>query len=77
MHVSALGLTQFHDVTGTRAQVSTPRRPGWLGLTGGAGRLWATEANRPIAAHKAIAALEDIPDEWGMALLSPIEPVPR
>ena len=81
VHVSALcpGLTysEFHDVTGTRAQVSDST-PTWMWL--GADEVAqagyeATEANRPIcvtgAPNKAIAALAKIiPDEWGMALLS-------
>jgi short-subunit dehydrogenase len=81
VHVSALcpGLTysEFHDVTGTRAQV-TDATPTWLWL--GADEVAqagyeAAEANRPIcvtgAPNKAIAALAKIiPDEWGMALMS-------
>ena len=81
VHVSALcpGLTysEFHDVTGTRAQV-TDATPTWLWL--GADEVAqagyeAAEANRPLcvtgAPNKAIAALAKIiPDEWGMALMS-------
>jgi uncharacterized protein len=81
VHVSALcpGLTysEFHDVTGTRAQVSDST-PTWMWL--GADEVAqagyeAAEANRPIcvtgAPNKAIAALAKIiPDEWGMALLA-------
>ena len=81
VHVSALcpGFTysEFHDVTGTRAQVSEAT-PAWLWL--GADEVAqagyeAAEANRPIcvtgAPNKAIAALAKlIPDEWGMALMS-------
>jgi hypothetical protein len=81
VHVSALcpGLTysEFHDVAGTRAQVSE-RAPTWMWL--GADEVAqagyeATEANRPLcvtgAPNKAIAALAKIiPDEWGMALMS-------
>jgi short-subunit dehydrogenase len=81
VHVSALcpGFTysEFHDVAGTRAQVSD-LTPTWLWL--GADEVAqagyeATEANRPIcvtgAPNKAIAALAKlIPDEWGMALMS-------
>ena len=81
VHVSALcpGFTysEFHDVTGTRAQVSDST-PAWLWL--GADEVAqagyeAAEANRPIcvtgAPNKAIAALAKlIPDEWGMALIA-------
>ena len=81
VHVSALcpGLTysEFHDVAGTRAQVSDSA-PTWLWL--GADEVAqagyeAAEANRPIcvtgAPNKAIAALAKIiPDEWGMALMA-------
>jgi short-subunit dehydrogenase len=81
VHVSALcpGLTysEFHDVTGTRAQVSE-NAPTWMWL--GADEVAeagyeAAEANRPIcvpgAPNKAIAALSKIiPDEWAMALLA-------
>ncbi len=81
VHVSALcpGFTysEFHDVVGTRAQVSDST-PTWLWL--GADEVAqagyeAAEANRPIcvtgAPNKAIAALAKlIPDEWGMALMS-------
>ena len=81
VHVSALcpGLTysEFHDVDGSRAQVSEAA-PTWMWL--GADEVAqagyeAAEANRPIcvtgAPNKAIAALAKlIPDEWGMALMS-------
>ena len=81
VHVSALcpGLTysEFHDVDGTRAQVSEAA-PTWMWL--GADEVAqagyeAAEANRPIcvtgAPNKAIAALAKlIPDEWGMALMA-------
>lgn len=81
VHVSALcpGFTysEFHDVSGTRAQVSDST-PAWLWL--GADEVAqagyeAAEANRPIcvtgAPNKALAALSKlIPDEWGMALMS-------
>jgi short-subunit dehydrogenase len=81
VHVSALcpGLTysEFHDVAGTRAQVSE-QAPTWMWLgpdeVAQAG-YEAAEANRPLcvtgAPNKAIAALAKIiPDEWGMALLA-------
>jgi short-subunit dehydrogenase len=81
VQVSALcpGFTysEFHDVAGTRAQVSDST-PTWLWL--GADEVAqagyeAAEANRPIcvtgAPNKALAALAKlIPDEWGMALMS-------
>jgi hypothetical protein len=81
VHVSALcpGLTysEFHDVAGTRAQVSE-NAPTWMWL--GADEVAeagyeAAEANRPLcvpgAPNKAIAALAKlIPDEWAMALLA-------
>jgi len=81
VHVSALcpGFTysEFHDVTGTRAQISEAA-PAWLWL--GADEVAragyeAAEANRPIcvtgAPNKAIAAVAKIiPDEWAMALMS-------
>ena len=81
VHVSALcpGFTysEFHDVTGTRAQISDSA-PTWLWL--GADEVAqagyeAAEANRPIcvtgAPNKAIAALGKlIPDEWAMALMA-------
>ena len=81
VHVSALcpGFTysEFHDVTGTRAQV-TETAPTWLWLGAdevAAAGYEAAEANRPIcvtgAPNKAIAALAKIiPDEWGMALMA-------
>ena len=81
VQVSALcpGFTysEFHDVAGTRAQVSDST-PTWLWL--GADEVAqagyeAAEANRPVcvtgAPNKAIAALAKlIPDEWGMALMA-------
>ena len=81
VHVSALcpGFTysEFHDVAGTRAQVSDST-PTWMWL--GADEVAeagyeAAEANRPIcvtgAPKKAIAAFAKlIPDEWAMALMS-------
>ena len=81
VHVSALcpGFTysEFHDVVGTRAQVSE-QTPTWMWLGAdevAAAGYEATEANRPIcvtgAPNKAIAALAKlIPDEWGMALMA-------
>ncbi|MDE2488508.1 MAG: SDR family oxidoreductase [Alphaproteobacteria bacterium] len=81
VHVSALcpGFTysEFHDVNGTRAQVSTSTPPWlWLGADEVAAAGYeAVEANRaacvPGAPNKAIAALAKlIPDEWGLALMS-------
>jgi short-subunit dehydrogenase len=81
VHVSALcpGFTysEFHDVNGTRAQVSASTPP-WLWL--GADEVAATgyeavEANRPVcvpgAPNKALAALAKlIPDDWGLALMA-------
>jgi len=80
VHVSALcpGLTysEFHDVTGARAQVSEAAPPWmWLGADEVAQAGYeAAEANRPLcvtgAPNKAIAALAKIiPDEWGMSLM--------
>jgi short-subunit dehydrogenase len=81
VHVSALcpGFTysEFHDVTGTRAQVSE-QTPTWLWLGAdevAAAGYEAAEANRPIcvtgAPNKAIAAVAKLlPDEWGMALIA-------
>jgi hypothetical protein len=81
VHVSALcpGFTysEFHDVNGTRAQISASTPP-WLWL--GADEVAATgyeavEANRPVcvpgAPNKAIAAFAKlVPDEWGLALMA-------
>lgn len=81
VHVSALcpGFTysEFHDVNGTRAQISASTPP-WLWL--GADEVAATgyeavEANRavcvPGAPNKAIAALVKVmPDDWGLALMA-------
>jgi short-subunit dehydrogenase len=81
VHVTALcpGFTysEFHDVNGTRAQISSSTPP-WLWL--GADEVAATgyeavEANRavcvPGAPNKAIAAFAKlIPDEWGLALMA-------
>ncbi len=81
VHVSALcpGYTysEFHDVTGTRAQVSE-NTPAWLWQGAdevAAAGYEAAEANRALcvtgAPNKAVAALAKlIPDEWGMALLA-------
>jgi uncharacterized protein len=81
VHVSALcpGFTysEFHDVNGTRAQISASTPP-WLWL--GADEVAATgyeavEANRavcvPGAPNKAIAAFAKlVPDDWGLALMA-------
>lgn len=81
VHVTALcpGFTysEFHDVNGTRAQVSAATPP-WLWL--GADEVAATgyeavEANRavcvPGAPNKAIAAFAKlIPDDWALALMA-------
>ena len=81
VHVTALcpGFTysEFHDVNGTRAQISASTPP-WLWL--GADEVAATgyeavEANRavcvPGAPNKAIAAVAKmIPDDWGLALMA-------
>lgn len=81
VHVSALcpGFTysEFHDVTGTRAQVHEST-PGWLWLGAdevAAAGYEAAEANRALcvtgAPNKAIAAFAKLaPDEWGMALMA-------
>ena len=81
VHVSALcpGLTfsEFHDVTGTRAQV-TQSTPPWLWLGAdevAAAGYEAVEANRAIcvpgAPNKAIAAaVKLIPDDWALALMA-------
>jgi short-subunit dehydrogenase len=81
VHVSALcpGFTysEFHDVNGTRAQVSASTPPWlWLGADEVAAAGYeAVEANRPVcvpgAPNKALAALAKIiPDEWGLALMA-------
>jgi hypothetical protein len=81
VHVTALcpGFTysEFHDVNGTRAQISASTPP-WLWL--GADEVAATgyeavEANRavcvPGAPNKAIAAVAKvIPDDWALALMA-------
>jgi uncharacterized protein len=81
VHGSALcpGFTysEFHDVNGTRAQISASTPP-WLWL--GADEVAATgyeavEANRavcvPGAPNKAIAAFAKlVPDDWGLALMA-------
>ncbi len=80
VHVSALcpGFTysEFHDVTGTRAQVSQMPKWMWLGADEVAqAGFEGVEANRPMvvpgAPYKAIATLAKLlPDEWGMALMA-------
>ena len=81
VHVSALcpgfTFTEFHDVNGTRAQVSSATPPWlWLGADEVAAAGYeAVEANRPVcvpgAPNKAIAALvKMIPDEWALALMA-------
>jgi short-subunit dehydrogenase len=81
VHVSALcpGFTysEFHDVNGTRAQVSQSL-PAWLWM--GADEVAATgyeavEANRPVcvpgAPNKTIAAIAKLlPDDWALALMA-------
>jgi short-subunit dehydrogenase len=81
VHVSALcpGFTysEFHDVNGTRAQVSQSL-PAWLWLGAdevAAAGYEAAEANRvvcvPGAPNKAIAAIAKlIPDDWALALMA-------
>ena len=82
VHVSALcpGFTysEFHDVTGTRAQLSDSA-PTWLWLGAdevAPGRLRSRRGPTASicvtgAPNKAIAALGKlIPDEWAMALMS-------
>jgi len=81
VHVSALcpGLTysEFHDVAGTRAQV-TQATPPWLWLGAdevAAAGYEAVEANRAIcvpgAPNKALAAAAKlIPDDWALALMA-------
>jgi short-subunit dehydrogenase len=81
VHVSALcpGFTysEFHDVNGTRAQVSAST-PEWLWLGAdevAAAGYEAVEANRPICVpgspNKAIAAVAKVlPDDWALALMA-------
>ncbi len=81
VHVSALcpGFTysEFHDVNGTRAQVSQSL-PTWLWLGAdevAASGYEAVEANRPVcvpgAPNKTIAAIAKIlPDDWALALMA-------
>ncbi|MFC3071236.1 SDR family NAD(P)-dependent oxidoreductase [Phenylobacterium soli] len=81
VHVTALcpGFTysEFHDVNGTRAQVSASTPPWlWLGADEVAAAGYeAVEANRAIcvpgAPNKAIAAVAKlIPDDWALALMA-------
>ena len=81
VHVSALcpGFTfsEFHDVNGTRAQISRSTPPWlWLGADEVAAAGYeAVEANRPVcvpgAPNKAIAAVAKlIPDDWALALIA-------
>ena len=81
VHVTALcpGFTysEFHDVNGTRAQISSSTPPWlWLGADEVAAAGYeAVEANRPVcvpgAPNKAIAAFAKlIPDDWGLALMA-------
>jgi short-subunit dehydrogenase len=81
VHVTALcpGFTfsEFHDVNGTRAQISAATPPWlWLGADEVAAAGYeAVEANRtvcvPGAPNKAIAALAKlIPDDWALALMA-------
>lgn len=81
VHVSALcpGFTysEFHDVNGTRAQVSQGV-PEWMWLGAdevAAAGYEAAEANRSIcvpgAPNKAIAAIAKVvPDDWALALMA-------
>lgn len=81
VHVTALcpGMTysEFHDVSGTRAQV-TASVPAWMWMGAdevAAAGYEAVEANRPIsvpgAPNKAIAALaKALPDDWALALIA-------
>lgn len=81
VHVSALcpGFTysEFHDVNGTRAQVSQSL-PTWLWLGAdevAASGYEAVEANRPVcvpgAPNKTIAAIAKLlPDDWALALMA-------
>jgi short-subunit dehydrogenase len=81
VHVSALcpGFTfsEFHDVTGTREQVSKNTPPWlWMGADEVAASGYeAAEANRAIcvpgAPNKALAAISKlIPDDWALALIA-------
>jgi hypothetical protein len=81
VHVTALcpGFTysEFHDVNGTRAQVSASTPPWlWMGADEVAAAGYeAVEANRAIsvpgAPNKAIAAVAKlIPDDWALALVA-------
>lgn len=81
VHASALcpgfTLSEFHDVNGTRAQVSQSL-PTWMWMGAdevAAAGYEAAEANRPVcvtgAPNKAIAVLAKlIPDEWALALIA-------
>lgn len=81
VHATALcpgfTLSEFHDVNGTRAQVSRSL-PAWMWLGAdevAAAGYEAAEANRPVcvtgAPNKAIAAFAKlIPDEWALALIA-------
>ncbi|PVM73783.1 SDR family NAD(P)-dependent oxidoreductase [Caulobacter radicis] len=81
VHASALcpgfTLSEFHDVNGTRAQVSQSL-PAWMWMGAdevAAAGYEAAEANRPVcvtgAPNKAIAVLAKlIPDEWALALIA-------
>lgn len=81
VHVTALcpGFTwsEFHDVNGTRAQISASTPPWlWMGADEvAAAGFEAVEANRavsvPGAPNKAIAALSKaVPDDWLLALMA-------
>jgi short-subunit dehydrogenase len=81
VHVTALcpGFTysEFHDVNGTRAQISASTPPWlWLGADEVAAAGYeAVEANRavcvPGAPNKAIAAVAKLlPDDWALALMA-------
>jgi len=81
VHASALcpgfTLSEFHDVNGTRAQVSQSL-PAWMWMGAdevAAAGYEAAEANRPVcvtgAPNKTIAVLAKIiPDEWALALIA-------
>jgi short-subunit dehydrogenase len=81
VHVTALcpGFTysEFHDVNGTRAQISSATPPWlWMGADEVAAAGYeAVDANRavcvPGAPNKAIAAVSKlIPDDWALALMA-------
>jgi hypothetical protein len=81
VHVTALcpGFTysEFHDVNGTRAQISASTPPWlWMGADEVAAAGYeAVEANRPLsvpgAPNKAIAAVAKlVPDDWALALVA-------